>query len=324
MTTSPPGRWKRTDESDAGAPQTPQTPKTPKTVKPEAPSSSGEQPMSQKWVSRPDDAHGIGQFPDPLPPRRAAQPKQAPSTDDTRAVPVHAGDGASFRQGVRTSWPEQVAAGTSSTAPGHSWGTVDASVTRTGNQGVQDVPGIEVLGRRVTPPMLSGAIGALVIVSLLVFFSSWLTVETGAAVQFFGGGAGFSVNGFGVASGPGGRAGFAVVLAPVALLLLAAAAVQAYRRPRTRFVPWAVVASGAVHLLAAAVFVAVAYAGNEEFTHEEYGRMASVTVAGGWFMGVLVGILLVILGIAYVVLHKKSIGTAGASDHDVRSARKGR
>ncbi len=168
--------------------------------------------------------------------------------------------------------------------------------------------------------MLGGAIGVLALISLLVFFSKWLTVETGAAVQFFGGGAGFSVNGFGFASGQGGGSGFVALLAPVALILLAAAAVQAYRRPHTRFSPWAVLASGVVHLLVVVVFVAVAYTGNEEFTHEEYGRMAAVTVAGGWYMGVIVGILLVIVGIAYVLLRKKSIG----SNHDGWSTREGR
>lgn len=206
MTTPPPGRWKRTDESAAGTAQTAQT------AEPEGSGSSGEQPVSPKWVSRPDDAHGIGQFPDPLPPRRAAQPKQAPSTDDTREVPVHAGDGASFRQGVRTSWPEPVAAGTSSTPRGSpgGGGTVDASVTRTGNQGVQDVPGIEVLGRRVTPPMVGSAIAAMSFVSLLTFCGKWLSVEPGAALQFFGGMSGFSINGFGFASGQEGGKWFPV------------------------------------------------------------------------------------------------------------------
>lgn len=160
-------------------------------------------------------------------------------------------------------------------------------------------------GRGSPRRWLGGVLAVMSLVSLLTLCGKWLTVEPGAAVEFLSGMAGFSINGFGFASGLGEGSGFLCVMALTSLLPLVFASVQAFRRPLARRVPLALLISGIMHLLTVAIFVVVAQVGNDDFTHEDYGRMAGITLAGGWYIGLIIGILLTISGVIYMRTRKK-------------------
>lgn len=290
MTTPPPGRWKRTDESSQ--PPLQASNRGPGAVSP-----------PQKWKRRTAEENGVDNIPGSLPRRPVARSEQLPSTADTRAVPRSAVDERSPGQGVHADHLVRETWRTQSADAGHVWAGGNPSESPSGSGEVRTV---DVLGTRVTPPVVGGVLAGMSLISLLTLFGKWLSVEM-AAVGFFGGAGRTSVNGFGFVSGMGQGSGFLCAMALASLIPLVFASVQAFRRPLARRVPVALVISGIMHLLTVTMFVFFARVGNDEFTHEEYGRMASITLAGGWYIGLTIGIVVTISGVVYMVARKKSI-----------------
>ncbi|MDN6706081.1 hypothetical protein [Corynebacterium glyciniphilum] len=295
MTTPPPGRWKRTDESSQ-PPLQASNRVTGASGAPEA------EPSPQKWTRRTEEENGVIKIPSSLSHKPVVRAEQLPSTAETRALWRSAADERFCDLGVRTDHSERETWRTQAADARHVWAQGNTPESQSGFGSGQVV---EILGTTVTPPVVGGVLAVMSLVSLLTLCGKWLNVEPGAAVEFLSGMAGFSINGFGFASGLGEGSGFLCVMALTSLLPLVFASVQAFRRPLARRVPLALLISGIMHLLTVAIFVVVAQVGNDDFTHEDYGRMAGITLAGGWYIGLIIGILLTISGVIYMRTRKK-------------------
>jgi hypothetical protein len=126
--------------------------------------------------------------------------EQLPSTTETHAVRRFAADERFSDLGIRTDHSERETWRTQAADARHVWAQGNTHEAQSGFGSGQVV---EILGTRVTPPVVGGVLAVMSLISLLTLCGKWLNVEPGAAMEFLSGMAGFSINGFGFASGLG-------------------------------------------------------------------------------------------------------------------------
>lgn len=298
MTTPPPGRWKQTDESSV--------PPVRRTINDERSSADVErQSAPPRWIIRPEVDSGYNQYAN-LPPcdsGESSTPKSSkPSEGSTRSILYRPGIDSSNRRVAPKEWSMPPSAAVDKVASENLRELGESTQIEPNESHGRDV---EIFGNRVSPPMLSGGIGAIAAVSFLIFCSRWLNVEMSAPMQLATGTSGDAVNGFGFFSEQSGGNILLLLLAFIAMGLLVFGGIQVYRKPLSRAVAISVTSSGIFHLVCAIAFFVVGRAGNDEFTDESMGRLANITPAGGWYVGVLMGVLLVGVGIVYFFLIRR-------------------